>query len=113
PRRVLRESPAFAVAGLVRLAMLETGPLVQYGFLFPGRESGLFGAFFELAEIAGARLFPADLVPDIENEAGEWAVRFLKSVYQEKLAPEQLPEWHYDKIHEFFRAGRVVMMGDW
>lgn len=98
---------------LLELARLRNGPPDHYGFLFPGRESGLFGTFFELAEMAGARLFPADLVPDIENEAGEWALRFLKSVYQEKLAPEELPEWHYDKIHEFFRAGRVVMMGDW
>jgi multiple sugar transport system substrate-binding protein len=25
----------------------------------------------------------------------------------------ELPEWHYDKIHECFRAGRAAMVGDW
>src|SRR5688572_6355252 len=47
---------------------------MRYGFVFPGCESGLFGTFYELAEMAGASLFPTDLVPDIENEAGEWAL---------------------------------------
>lgn len=84
-----------------------------YGFLFPGRESGLFGTFFELAEMAGARLFPEDLVPDIDNEGGRWALGLLRTFYKEGLVPPELPEWHYDSIHEFFRAGRAAMVGDW
>jgi multiple sugar transport system substrate-binding protein len=84
-----------------------------YGFLFPGRESGLFGTFFELAEMAGARLFTDTLVPDIENEGGRWALQFLRTLYAERLVPRELPAWHYDKIHECFRAGRAAMVGDW
>jgi len=84
-----------------------------FGFVFPGCESGLFGTFFELAEMAGAHLFPENLVPDIQNEGGRWALRFLRACYMEGLTPRELPDWHYDKVHECFRAGRAAMVGDW
>src|SRR5918993_622091 len=98
---------------LLEVARRHNSPPDLYGFLFPGRESGLFGTFFELAEMAGARLFPDTLVPDIENEGGRWALRLLRTFYAEGLVPPGLPEWHYDKVHEAFRAGRAAMVGDW
>lgn len=98
---------------LLEVARRHNSPPDLYGFLFPGRESGLFGTFFELAEMAGARLFPDTLVPDIENEGGRWALRLLRTFYAERLVPPELPEWHYDKVHEAFRAGRAAMVGDW
>jgi len=98
---------------LLATARRHNSPPQCYGFLFPGRESGLFGTFFELAEMAGARLFPESLVPAIENEGGRWALQFLRSCYAEVLVPRELPDWHYDKVHECFRAGRAAMVGDW
>lgn len=112
-RTDLIESPPATWDGLLELARSRNSPPDLYGFLFPGRESGLFGTFFELAEMAGATLFPDDLVPDIENEAGRWALGLLRTLYVEGLVPPELPEWHYDKIHECFRAGRAAMIGDW
>src|SRR5947209_12125203 len=85
---------------LIQTARRHNSPPDCYGFIFPGRESGLFGTFFELAEMAGARLFPDDLVPDIQNEGGRWTLRFLRSCYAEGLTPRELPEWHYDKVHD-------------
>jgi multiple sugar transport system substrate-binding protein len=73
----------------------------------------LFGTFYELAEMAGAHLFPPDLVPDIENDAGRWALGLLRAFYVEGLTPPELPHWHYDKVHECFRSGRAAMVGDW
>jgi multiple sugar transport system substrate-binding protein len=29
------------------------------------------------------------------------------------LVPRELPDWHYDKVHECFRSGRAAMVGDW
>jgi multiple sugar transport system substrate-binding protein len=84
-----------------------------YGFLFPGMESGLFGTFFELAEMGGAKLFPENLVPDIENQGGQWALNFLKTCYTERLVPPEITGWHYDKVHDFFRDGYAAMVGDW
>jgi len=95
------------------LAMSRNAPPDLYGFVFPGRESGLFGTFFELAEMAGARLFPDNLVPEIENEGGRWALGLLRTFYAEGLVPRELPDWHYDKVHECFRAGHAAMVGDW
>ena len=112
-RNDLIESPPVTWDGLLELGRRLNAPPERYGFLFPGRESGLFGTFFELAEMAGARLFPEDLVPEIENEAGRWALGLLRTFFAEGLVPPELPEWHYDKVHECFRAGRAAMVGDW
>jgi multiple sugar transport system substrate-binding protein len=107
------ERPPATWDELLEVARVHNSPPDFYGFLFPGRESGLFGTFFELAEMAGARLFPDSLVPDIENEGGRWALRLLRTFYAEGLVPRELPEWHYDKVHECFRAGHAAMVGDW
>jgi multiple sugar transport system substrate-binding protein len=98
---------------LLEVARKKNSPPEHYGFVFPGRESGLFGTFFELAEMAGAHLFPDDLVPQIENEGGRWALQLLRTFYAEGLVPKELPEWHYDKVHQCFRSGHAAMAGDW
>jgi multiple sugar transport system substrate-binding protein len=112
-RTDLIEAPPATWDELLDLARARNSPPDHYGFIFPGRESGLFGTFFELAEMAGARLFPDNLVPDIENEEGRWALTLLRAFYSEGLAPAELPEWHYDKVHECFRSGHAAMVGDW
>ncbi|HJZ66763.1 MAG TPA: extracellular solute-binding protein [Blastocatellia bacterium] len=112
-RTDLIDSPPRTWDDLLALARKHNAPPDLYGFLFPGRESGLFGTFFELAEMAGARLFPEDLVPDIQNDAGRWALGLLRTFYVEGLVPAELPDWHYDEVHECFREGRAAMVGDW
>ena len=112
-RTDLIDRPPATWDDLLDVARRHNSPPECFGFLFPGCESGLFGTFFELAEMAGAHLFPEGLVPDIENEGGRWALRFLRTCYSEKLVPRELPDWHYDKVHECFRSGRAAMVGDW
>lgn len=112
-RTDLIDSPPATWDELLELARKRNAPPNCYGFLFPGRESGLFGTFFELAEMAGASLFPESLVPDIENNGGRWALQLLRTFYAEGLVPPELPAWHYDKVHECFRAGHAAMVGDW
>lgn len=84
-----------------------------YAFVFPGMESGLFGTFYELVEMAGAELFPPDLTPQIENDGGRWALQFLRTCYAEGLVAPEIVGWHYDKVHAAFRAGHAAMVGDW
>jgi multiple sugar transport system substrate-binding protein len=112
-RTDLIELPPATWDELLTTARKHNAPPSYHGFLFPGRESGLFGTFYELAEMAGAQLFPDDLVPNIENEGGRWALEFLRACYAEGLVPSALPDWHYDKVHECFRSGRAAMVGDW
>jgi len=98
---------------LLDLALIHNMPPDLYGFVFPGRESGLFGTFYELAEMAGAHLFQSDLVPDIENDAGRWALSLLRRLYSEGTVPAQFTSWHYEEVHECFRSGHAAMVCDW
>jgi multiple sugar transport system substrate-binding protein len=85
-----------------------------YGFLFPGRDSGLFGTFYELLVCAGGALFEASLQPAFASEAGEWAVAFLAELHgSRRVTPRELPSWHYDEISASFRAGHAAMVCDW
>src|SRR5215208_3283078 len=112
-RADLVQRPPATWDALLDEARRQNAPPGRYGFVFPGRESGLFGTFYELAEMAGARLFPESLVPDIENEGGRWALGLLRTMYAEGLVPRELPAWHYEEVHECFRSGRAAMVGDW
>ena len=112
-RTDLIDTPPSTWDELLELARQRNAPPNCYGFLFPGRESGLFGTFFELSEMAGAHLFPEGLVPDIENEGGRWALGLLRTFYSERLVPRELPDWHYDKVHECFLSGHAAMVGEW
>ncbi len=85
-----------------------------YGFVFPGKESGLFGHFFELHAMAGGRMFEGEgpPAPRLNDEAGRWALTLLCDLY-ERAAPEETPEWHYDEVAACFREGRAAMSTDW
>ncbi len=92
-----------------------TGPQGEfYGFVFPGKESGLFGHFFELHAMAGGRMFEDDgpPAPHFDDEAGLWALGLLKDLY-EWAAPQEIPDWHYDEVAACFREGRAAMSTDW
>ncbi len=85
-----------------------------YGFLFPGRDSGLFGTFYELLVSAGGDLFDDDLQPAFDSEAGLWAVeRIVEMHHARRVTPHELPNWHYDEISASFRSGHAAMVSDW
>lgn len=85
-----------------------------YGFVFPGKYSGLFGHFFELLAMAGGRLLDDDRRPLFASGAGEWALGFLRTLYYEdKVCPWEVPDWHYDEVAQCFRDGRAAMCTDW
>jgi len=107
------DSPPATWDELSDVASELSDPPNLYGFVFPGCESGLFGTFYELAEMAGAQLFPSDLVPDIENEAGRWALGLLRRLYSSGSVPREISDWHYEKVHECFRSGHAAMVCDW
>ena len=80
-------------------------------FGFPGRESGLFGTFFELIVAFGGRLFDEGGQPVIISDEAIAAVELLCRLA--KKAPAELPDWHYDEADAALVDGRVAMAGAW
>ena len=80
-------------------------------FGFTGRESGLFGLFFELVIGAGGRLFTDDARPVIDSTEAEHAVETIVRLAQR--APEDLVRWHYDDVDAALLNGRVDAAAAW
>ena len=89
------------------------GELLESGiaFGFPGRESGLFGTFFELVAGQGGRLFDDDRAPTMASAEAEQAVETLCRLAEQ--APADLPDWHYDDVDAALLAGRVDAAAAW
>ena len=87
--------------------------LIAHGvrFGFPGRESGLFGTFFELVVGAGGQLFDAEGRPTMVTTEAEAAVAALCGLAAK--APDDLPGWHYDQVDGALLDGRVDAAGAW
>jgi multiple sugar transport system substrate-binding protein len=79
-------------------------------FGFPGRESGLFGTFFELVVSRGGRLFDG-VTPAIATDDSRWAVESLCALAAR--APDDLPTWHYDDVDAALLGGRIDAAGAW
>ncbi|MGZ4678201.1 MAG: ABC transporter substrate-binding protein [Acidimicrobiia bacterium] len=80
-------------------------------FGFPGRESGLFGTFFELVVGAGGRLFDDDLRPTMATPEAQWAITTLRRLAAR--APADLPDWHYDGVDAALLDGRLDAAAAW
>lgn len=87
---------------------VESSPLT---FGFTGRESGLFGLFYELMAAAGAPLFDAERRPTLTGPAAVDAVERLQRLAAQ--APEDLPDWHYDQVDDALLDGRVGAAAAW
>jgi multiple sugar transport system substrate-binding protein len=112
-RRDLIGSAPETWADLADVATRATQP-GQYGFLCPGRDSGLFGTFYEMLVSAGGELFDEDLRPAFDSNAGLAAATLITELHHvRRVTPRALPSWHYDEISASFRAGQAAMVCDW
>ncbi len=99
---------------LAQVAKHFTRPPGLFGYAFPGRDSGLFGTFFELVAMAGGKLFRPDLRPAFVDASGRWALGYLRRLFAEdKVTPPELPEMRYDEVSEIFLQGQCAMIVDW
>jgi multiple sugar transport system substrate-binding protein len=80
-------------------------------FGFTGRESGLFGLFFELVVGNGGALFDGDGHPTMTGPEAEDAVALLCALASR--APADLPSWHYDDVDGALLGGAVDCAAAW
>ena len=80
-------------------------------FGFPGRESGLFGTFFELVAGRGGALFDEQLRPTMATPDAEHAIGTLCRLAAR--APDALVDWHYDEVDAALLDGRVDAAAAW
>jgi multiple sugar transport system substrate-binding protein len=80
-------------------------------FGFTGRESGLFGLFYELMAANGAPLFDAEDRPTFTGDAAVSSVELLQRLAA--MGPADLPDWRYDEVDEALVSGRVAMAAAW
>ncbi len=86
----------------------------MHGFLFPGRDEGLFGTFYEMLVSAGGELFTPELEPVFDAPAGVWAADRLTEIhFRRRITPSDLTRWHYDEVSAAFRHGMAAMVCDW
>jgi multiple sugar transport system substrate-binding protein len=80
-------------------------------FGFTGRESGLFGLFYEVVAAAGGSVFDGDARPTLTGPGAVAAVELLQRLAAK--APADLPSWHYDDVDRALLDGRVAMAAAW
>jgi multiple sugar transport system substrate-binding protein len=80
-------------------------------FGFPGRESGLFGTFFELVIGEGGQLFDSSVNATIDTPESRRAIHTLCRLAAR--APADLPLWHYDQVDKALLEGRIDAAGVW
>ena len=80
-------------------------------FGFTGRESGLFGLFFELVVGSGGRLFDDSTEPAIDSPEAVTAVDMIVALA--RRAPADLADWHYDQVDAALLDGRVDAAAAW
>lgn len=101
-----------------RTDLLEVAPVTwddvvdaNGAFGFTGRESGLFGLFYELMVAAGGAPFDADGRPTLTGEVAVAAVERIQRLAAQ--GPDDLPQWHYDEVAAALLDGRVAMAAAW
>jgi multiple sugar transport system substrate-binding protein len=88
-------------------------PPNRYGTMFPGKEEGLTGRFYELLTTYGGQLFDKDWKPAFNSDAGVKALEFFKDIYQAKAVPAGTINYLWDDIGQGFASGTVALDYDW
>ena len=97
------------LAKILASGVRERGADVVFGF--PGRESGLFGTFFELVVGMGGRLFDDSGHPCMASPEAEESIELLCRIAAR--APSDLVEWHYDEVDSALLDGRIDAAAAW
>ncbi|KAI7826206.1 hypothetical protein BC939DRAFT_447268 [Gamsiella multidivaricata] len=111
------------VASKVRKAALPTptnasgpGTDVIQGYVFPGKQSGLFGTFYELAMMEmehSEALFDQQSRPVFQESVVANVLRYMRELVTSNAVPQDIEEYYFDEVSALFSEGKVAMVADW
>ncbi|KAG9319639.1 hypothetical protein KVV02_005562 [Mortierella alpina] len=89
---------------------------VMQGYVFPGKLSGLFGTFYELALMEmqqGEALFDRKDRPVFEEAVVAEVLRYMRELVSSGAVPQDLEDYYFDEVSALFAEGKVAMVADW
>ncbi|KAH7041669.1 hypothetical protein BKA57DRAFT_472415 [Linnemannia elongata] len=96
----------------LELAEVET----MQGYVFPGKLSGLFGTFYELAMMEMRHpeaLFDKDDRPVFEESTVVPVLRYMRHLVETGAVPSDIDHYYFDQVSSMFAEGKVAMVADW
>ncbi|KAF9347509.1 hypothetical protein BGX34_003094 [Mortierella sp. NVP85] len=89
---------------------------VMQGYVFPGKLSGLFGTFYELAmmEMQGTEtLFDQEDQPVFDESVVVRVLKYMRELVSTQGVPQDIEEYYFDEVSSLFSEGKVAMVADW
>ncbi|KAK3846575.1 MAG: hypothetical protein J3R72DRAFT_434136 [Linnemannia gamsii] len=100
--------------GLSDSAVAETRTM--QGYVFPGKLSGLFGTFYELAMMEMRHpeaLFDRNDRPVFEESTVVPVLTYMRQLVVMGAVPADIDRYYFDQVSTMFAEGRVAMVADW
>ncbi|KAG0326007.1 hypothetical protein BGZ99_010301, partial [Dissophora globulifera] len=89
---------------------------VVQGYVFPGKLSGLFGTFYELAMMEMGHpeaLFDSDDHPVFDESTVVNVLRYMRELVTTSAVPQDIETYYFDEVSSAFCEGKVAMVADW
>lgn len=86
------------------------------GYVFPGKLSGLFGTFYELAMMEmrhSEALFDKGDRPVFEESTVVPVLRYMRQLVITGAVPADIDQYYFDQVSSLFAEGKVAMVADW
>ncbi|KAG0291682.1 hypothetical protein BGZ96_004934 [Linnemannia gamsii] len=86
------------------------------GYVFPGKLSGLFGTFYELAMMEMRHpeaLFDKGDRPVFEESTVVPVLRYMRQLVVTGAVPADIDQYYFDQVSNLFAEGKVAMVADW
>ncbi|KAF9302885.1 hypothetical protein BGZ74_004690 [Mortierella antarctica] len=86
------------------------------GYVFPGKLSGLFGTFYELAMMQMTdpeALFDRNDRPVFDETVVAQVLLYLRHMVESRAVPQDIETLYFDEVSSMFADGKVAMVADW
>jgi multiple sugar transport system substrate-binding protein len=106
-------APPTTIDEFKQQAIFFSNPPNLYGTVYPGKEEGLTGRFYEMVRSYGGELFDKNWKPAFNSPAGLQALQFFIDLYKAKAVPAGTINYLWDDIGQSFASGTIALDYDW